>query len=141
MRRKKTDSLYERISRALLYDENPVVSIEELKKLMCYEEKGIQSIKDYLIQIYSRNRGKEIIVPGRTIRNERKFHLRAKDLIYRNEIISQKVVKEELDFAEMIVEELVAQKVQTIHLKEFIHQCYGKKLEYYHSINQENQEK
>lgn len=63
------------------------------------------------------------------------FRFKGKDVICNNKVIREKVMYENIDFAQLETQKLFYQHLEQVNLKQFIFKCHEDKMNYYKEIN------
>ena len=79
--------------------------------------------------------GNPIILPGRPIEKIMYFRFMAKDLIYNTKAIREKVMREEIDFAQLERQKLLELQLEEVDLKKFLLKIQQDKMNYYKEMN------
>jgi hypothetical protein len=126
----KQSSLYKTISEIMLGEtDQETISWGEFLELCLTKSRQLQTIKGYLIQ------KDNPVLPGRAMEKTMNFRFKAKDLMFNNSVIRDKVLHEDMDFAQLEMERLFSQGVVELNLKQFILKCHEDKMNYYKHIN------
>ena len=75
------------------------------------------------------------ILPGRPIEKIMYFRFMAKDLIYNTKAIREKVMREEIDFAQLERQKLLELQLEEVDLKQFLLKIQQDKMNYYKEMN------